>query len=65
MALTFTLSGLKNNDDVNRLTTALMETDGIETAQVAREWLEVEGRTSERAVIDIVEAQGFGVKRQG
>lgn len=65
MALTFTLSGLKSNDDLNRLTTALMETDGIETAQVALEWLEVEGKTSARAVIEIVEAQGFSVRRQG
>ncbi|MFC0268436.1 hypothetical protein [Kushneria aurantia] len=63
MALTFTLTGLQNNDDVNRLTTALMELEGVETVQVAREWLEVEGRASERSVMAVIEQQGFGVRR--
>ncbi|REC96263.1 hypothetical protein M1D97_08525 [Kushneria sp. AK178] len=63
MALTFTLSGLKDSDDVNRLTTALMELDGVDTVQVAREWLEVEGRVQPGRVVEVIEKLGFSSKR--
>lgn len=63
MALTFTLSGLKDSDDVNRLTTALMELDGVDTVQVAREWLEVEGRVQPGRVVEVIERLGFSSRR--
>lgn len=63
MALTFTLSGLKGTDDVNRLTTALMELDGVDAVQVAREWLEVEGNVQPGRVTEVIEKQGFSARR--
>lgn len=63
MAVSLTLEGLKNVDDVNRVTTALMEVDGVDSVEVAREWAEVEGRVRENVLVQAIERLGYRVKR--
>lgn len=49
-------TGVENADQVNRITTALMMVDGVESAEVGRHGAEVEGRVSREALIRAVEA---------
>lgn len=63
MAVSLTLEGLKSVDDVNRVTTALMEVDGVDSVEVAREWAEVEGRVRENVLVQAIERLGYRVKR--
>ncbi|WP_317450675.1 heavy-metal-associated domain-containing protein [Phytohalomonas tamaricis] len=63
MAVSLTLEGLKGVDDVNRVTTALMELDGVDSVEVAREWAEIEGRVKESTLVQTVERLGYRVKR--
>ena len=48
-SLSFT--GVENADQVNRITTALMMVDGVESAEVGRHGADVEGRVSREALI--------------
>ncbi|MBW6391896.1 hypothetical protein [Billgrantia antri] len=48
-------SGVENADQVNRITTALMMVDGVESAEVGRHGAEVEGRVSREALIRAVQ----------
>ena len=49
-------SGVENADQVNRITTALMMVDGVESAEVGRHGAEVEGRVGREALIRAVQA---------
>lgn len=46
--------GVKNADEVNRITTALMMLDGVESAEVGRHGAEVEGRASHSTLVKAV-----------
>ncbi|MDR5902151.1 MULTISPECIES: hypothetical protein [Halomonas] len=48
--------GVTDADQVNRITTALMMLDGVESAEVGRHGAEVEGRARREALIKAVEA---------
>ena len=43
--------GVENADQVNRITTALMMVDGVESAEVGRHGADVEGRVRREALI--------------
>lgn len=58
-----TLEGLTSVEDVNRVTTALMEVDGVDSVEVAREWAEIEGSARMDKLIAAVEKAGFRVRR--
>lgn len=49
-------SGVESADQVNRITTALMMVDGVESAEVGRHGADVEGRVSRAALIRAVQA---------
>ena len=48
-SLSFT--GVENADQINRITTALMMLDGVDSAEVGRHGAEVEGRARREALI--------------
>ncbi|NRB58260.1 MAG: hypothetical protein HRU39_20160, partial [Salinicola sp.] len=48
--INLTLSGVSTPEDLNRVTTALMMVDGVESVDIGREWAEVEGRVSRDAL---------------
>lgn len=54
--------GVENADQINRITTALMMLDGVESVEVGRHGAEVEGRVKREALIRAVEALGLGIK---
>ncbi|MBZ9538193.1 hypothetical protein KGQ90_04435 [Modicisalibacter tunisiensis] len=56
ISLTFT--NVNDADTVNRLTTALMMVDGVESAEVGRHGAHVEGRTSREALLRAVRELG-------
>ncbi|MDH4573212.1 heavy-metal-associated domain-containing protein [Salinicola acroporae] len=62
--INLTLSGVSTPEDLNRVTTALMMVDGVESVDIGREWAEVEGRASRDALIAAVEAlkSGFSAR---
>ena len=61
MAITLELEGLKNANDVNTLTTALILLDGVENVDVALHWAEIEGRVARSAVEAAVRKAGFRI----
>ncbi|SDJ30001.1 hypothetical protein [Billgrantia gudaonensis] len=48
--------GVENAAQVNRITTALMMLDGVESVEVGRHGAEVEGRVTRQALIRAVHA---------
>lgn len=62
MAITLELEGLKDANDVNALTTALISLEGVENVEVALHWAEVEGRIAREAVESTVRKAGFQAK---
>ncbi|RKR06156.1 copper chaperone CopZ [Kushneria sinocarnis] len=58
-----TLEGLAGVEDVNRVTTALMEVDGVDSVEVAREWAEIEGQARIGDLVAAVEKAGFRARR--
>ncbi|WP_110665232.1 hypothetical protein [Salinicola halophilus] len=50
------LEGLSTPEDLNRVTTALMMVDGVETVDIGRDWAEVDGNVSRAALIEAVAA---------
>lgn len=48
--------GVENADQVNRITTALMMLDGVDSVEVGRHGAEVEGRVTRQALIQAVRA---------
>ncbi|GAB2711956.1 hypothetical protein [Halomonas garicola] len=59
---TLTFKGVANTDQVNRITTALMTLDGVDSAEVGRHGAEVEGRARREALIRAVEALNLGIR---
>ncbi|WP_280539192.1 hypothetical protein [Chromohalobacter sp. 11-W] len=57
IALTF--EQVDSAEDVNRITTALMEMDGVEEAEVGRHGADVEGRVRREALLQTVRALGY------
>ncbi|MCA1768942.1 MAG: hypothetical protein LC652_02990 [Halomonas sp.] len=48
--------GVDNADQINRITTALMMLDGVDSAEVGRHGAEVEGRARREILIKAIEA---------
>ncbi|MCH4562888.1 MULTISPECIES: hypothetical protein [Halomonas] len=48
--------GVDNADQINRITTALMMLDGVDSVEVGRHGAEVDGRVRREALIQAVEA---------
>lgn len=59
-ALTF--HGVTSAEQVNKITTALMMLDGVDSAEVGRYGAEVEGRAKREAMVKAVEQLKLGVK---
>lgn len=59
--ISLSFDGVDSADLVNRITTALMMLDGVESAEVGRHGAEVEGRVRREALIEAVEALGVKV----
>lgn len=60
--VSLTFEGVEDADQVNRLTTALMMVDGVESAEVGQHGAEVEGRMRREALIAAVEKLGVKVR---
>ncbi|WP_251978057.1 hypothetical protein [Salinicola avicenniae] len=54
--INLTLQGLSTADDINRVTTALMMVDGVDSVDIGRDWAEVEGRVRREALVAAVKA---------
>ncbi len=57
-----TFQGVTTADQVNKITTALMMLDGVDSAEVGRYGAEVEGRAKREALIKAVEALNLKIK---
>ncbi|AIA76172.1 MULTISPECIES: hypothetical protein [Halomonadaceae] len=57
-----TFQGVTTVDQVNKITTALMMLDGVDSAEVGRHGAEVEGRAKREALIKAVEKLNLGIK---
>ncbi|MCK2183218.1 MULTISPECIES: hypothetical protein [Halomonas] len=57
-----TFKGVENADQVNRITTALMMLDGVESVEVGRHGAEVDGRARREALIQAVKKLGLGIE---
>ncbi|MFC7367879.1 hypothetical protein [Vreelandella zhaodongensis] len=57
-----TFQGVTTTDQVNKITTALMMLDGVDSAEVGRYGAEVEGRTKRETLIKAVEKLNLGIK---
>lgn len=57
-----TFQGVTTIDQVNKITTALMMLDGVDSAEVGRHGAEVEGRAKREALIKAVEKLNLGIK---
>ena len=60
--ISLTFKGVESAELVNRITTALMMLDGVESAEVGRHGAEVEGRVRRDALIKAVEKLGVKVQ---
>lgn len=54
--------GVENADQVNRITTALMMLDGVDSVEVGRHGAEVEGRARREALIEAVQSLKLGIE---
>jgi hypothetical protein len=57
-----TFQGVKSVEQVNKITTALMMLDGVDSAEVGRHGADVEGRAKREALINAIEKLKLGVK---
>ncbi|UTA81616.1 hypothetical protein J4377_09210 [Halomonas sp. XH26] len=57
-----TFQGVTTVDQVNKITTALMMLDGVDSAEVGRHGAEVEGRAKREALIKAIEKLNLGIK---
>ncbi|MGM8849004.1 heavy-metal-associated domain-containing protein [Salinicola halimionae] len=62
--INLTLKGVSTPEDLNRVTTALMMVDGVDTVDIGLEWAEVEGRVSREALIKAVASLKAGYSAQ-
>jgi copper chaperone CopZ len=53
--------GVENADQINRITTALMMLDGVDSVEVGRHGAEVEGRARREALIEAVKSLGLPI----
>lgn len=60
--ISLTFENVDDADTVNRLTTALMMVDGVESAEVGRHGAEIEGRVQRDALIRAVKQLGVSVR---
>ncbi|UXZ55544.1 hypothetical protein LOS15_05845 [Halomonas sp. 7T] len=54
--------GVTTTEQVNKITTALMMLDSVESVEVGRHGAEVEGRARREALINAIEKLNLGVK---
>ncbi|MEQ6917519.1 hypothetical protein [Halomonas aquatica] len=54
--------GVENADQVNRITTALMMLDAVDSVEVGRHGAEVEGQARRDALIKAVKALKLGIE---
>ncbi|MDT8878127.1 hypothetical protein RSO68_01430 [Halomonas saccharevitans] len=54
--------GVENADQVNRITTALMMLDGVDTVEVGRHGAEVEGKARREALIKVIKDLKLGIE---
>ncbi|WP_373182674.1 hypothetical protein [Halomonas campaniensis] len=54
--------GVENADQINRITTALMMLDGVDSVEVGRHGADVEGRAKREALIRAVESLKLGIE---
>ncbi|MDN3555149.1 hypothetical protein [Halomonas maura] len=54
--------GVESADQVNRITTALMMLDGVESVEVGRHGAEVDGKVRREALIQAVQALKLGIE---
>ncbi|SHL92687.1 hypothetical protein [Vreelandella subglaciescola] len=57
-----TFRGVKDAEQVNQITTALMMLDGVDSAEVGIHGAEVDGRARRDALIRAIDALKLGVK---
>ncbi|MCW4151825.1 hypothetical protein OM427_20105 [Halomonas sp. 18H] len=60
--VSLSFKGVENADQVNRITTALMMMDGVESAEVGRHGAEVDGRVRRQALIETIRALGLNIE---
>ncbi|MAX31741.1 MAG: hypothetical protein CME72_01565 [Halomonadaceae bacterium] len=60
-SISLAFKGVESTELVNRITTALMMLDGVESAEVGRHGAEVEGRVRREALVKAVEKLGVKV----
>lgn len=54
--------GVESADQVNRITTALMMLDGVDSVEVGRLGAEVEGHARREALIEAVQSLKLGIE---
>jgi len=54
--------GVENADQVNRITTALMMLDGVDSVEVGRHGAEVDGAARREALIKAVQSLHLGIE---
>lgn len=59
--VSLSFEGVEDAEQVNRLTTALMMVEGVESAEVGRHGAEVEGRVRREALLEVVKKLGVEV----
>lgn len=57
-----TFQGVKTIDQVNKITTALMMLDGVDSAEVGRHGADVDGKAKREALINAIEKLKLGIK---
>ncbi|MDR5858652.1 hypothetical protein FZZ93_05040 [Halomonas eurihalina] len=60
--LSLQFKGVENADQVNRITTALMMLDGVESVEVGRHGADVDGNVRRQALIKAVQSLGLGIE---
>lgn len=57
-----TFQHVKTVDQVNKITTALMMLEGVDSAEVGRHGADVDGRATRQALINAIEKLKLGIK---
>jgi hypothetical protein len=57
-----TFQGVKTIDQVNKITTALMMLDGVDSAEVGKYGADVDGKAKREALINAIEKLKLGIK---
>lgn len=57
-----TFKGVDDADQINRITTALMMLDGVDSVEVGRHGADVEGRARRETLIKAVQALGLPIE---